>query len=89
MEQVKVPATAGGKGPEAVAKVEPAMADILFKRPVEVEEVLEIAGEENGDNLTTMEGSLRLAGRRSATSSAFRPGSRQPKRRGEPPLEFD
>jgi hypothetical protein len=60
--QVKEPAPAGGKAPEAVAKVEPAMAEILFERPVEVEEVLRIVGEENRNNLTTMEGSFRAGG---------------------------
>ena len=59
---VKEPATAGGKAPEAVAKAEPAMAEILFKRPVGVEEVLRIVGEENRDNLTTMESSFRAGG---------------------------
>lgn len=32
--QMIEPATAAGKGPAAVAKAEPAEADILFKRPV-------------------------------------------------------
>lgn len=59
---VKEPATAGGKAPEAVAKAEPAMAEILFKRPVAVEEVLRIVGEKNRDNLTTMESSFRAGG---------------------------
>ncbi len=56
------PATAGGKVPAVANKGEPAEADILFKRPVEVEEVLRIAGEENRDNLTTMEGFFRAGG---------------------------
>lgn len=60
--QVIEPATASGKGPVAVAKAEPAEADILFKWPVEVEEVLRIVGEENRDNLTMMEGSFRAGG---------------------------
>jgi hypothetical protein len=49
------PATAAGKG-------EPAEADILFKTPVEVDEVLMIVGEENRDNLATVEGSFRAGG---------------------------
>lgn len=57
---VKEPA--GGKAPEAIAKAEPAMAEILFTRPVEVEEVLRIVGEENRGNLTTMESSFRAGG---------------------------
>ncbi len=56
------PATADGKGPEAVARVEPAMAEILFARPVRVDEILRIVGEENRGNLTTMEGTYRAGG---------------------------
>ena len=56
------PATAGGKGPGALAKTEPAQAEILFERPVEVEEVSRIVGEENRDNLRMMEGSFRAGG---------------------------
>jgi len=56
------PATAGGKGPSTLANGELAEADILFKWPVEVEEVLRIVGEENRDNLTMMEGSFRAGG---------------------------
>jgi hypothetical protein len=58
--QVIEPATAAGKGPRAVA--EPAEADIFFKRPVEIEEVLRIVGEENRDSLATMEGTFRAGG---------------------------
>lgn len=60
--RVTEPASAGGKGPETVAAGEPAMADILFERSVEVEEVLRVVGEENRSNLTTMEGSFLAGG---------------------------
>jgi hypothetical protein len=60
--RVKVPATAGGKGPGAVEEGEPAMAEILFKKPVGVKEVLRIVGEDNRGNLTTLEGSFRAGG---------------------------
>jgi hypothetical protein len=58
--RVREPATAGGKGPGVVG--EPAMAEILFKNPIKVEEVLKIVGEENRGNLTTLEGSFRSGG---------------------------
>jgi hypothetical protein len=60
--QMIQPSTAGGKGPGALAKGEPAEAEILFESPVEVEEVLRIVGEENRDNLRMMEGSFRAGG---------------------------
>jgi hypothetical protein len=60
--RVKEPATAGGKGPGAVEEGEPAMAEILFKKPVGVKEVLRIVGEDNRGNLTTLEGSFRAGG---------------------------
>ena len=60
--RIERPKTADGKGPEAVKKVEPAMAEILFARPVGVEEVLRIVGEQNRENLETMEGTYRAGG---------------------------
>jgi hypothetical protein len=52
----------GSSRDEAMRVKEPAMAEILFKRPVGVKEVLRIVGEDNRGNLTTLEGSFRAGG---------------------------
>lgn len=67
------PATADGKAPVVIKKGEPAEADILFNRPVEVEEVLRVVGEENQDNLSTMEGSFQAGGEEISDSFSVPP----------------
>jgi hypothetical protein len=72
--RVKEPATAGGKGPGAVEEGEPAMAEILFKSPVGVKEVLRIVARKTGATSRPWKAAFELAEKKSPISSASRPG---------------